>query len=59
MNGIPISQAAFCPSFLFFRDTCGFEGRRKGNFFLKISFLIFWENIFSECGLLMKLRGER
>jgi hypothetical protein len=24
----------------------------------KISFLIFWENILSECRLLMKLRGE-
>ncbi len=57
MYGIPISQAAFCPCFLFFQNTWGFEGRRKGNW-KKISFLIFWENILSECELLMKLRGE-
>jgi hypothetical protein len=49
MYAIPISQAAFCPSFL--SNTCGFEGRREQN-----SFLIFWEKILSECRLLM--RGE-
>jgi hypothetical protein len=35
----------------------GLKEEEKGIIFL-ISFLIIWENILSECGLLMKLRPE-
>jgi hypothetical protein len=55
--GFQFLKQRFVLLFFFSQTLVGLKEEEKG-IFLKISFLIFWEDIFSECGLLMKLRGE-